>query len=208
MRYKDRYTGVSVWSMPSIDLSIIAAMFILIVSAWGIAKMERSFIKIDKIVPIFTISNELSVMPIVEPKTKKDAVKVGDFLSLGKVSAKPLEKAVAASSANDLTLKKLVLSEKIPTSLPLRAPKIIYQSIPDYPVRAIEDAQQGLAVVKAYILKNGRVGNAVIEQSSGHDILDKAAISAVSQWVFEPASFGKDSTESYFKVPIKFQLKA
>lgn len=208
MRFKDRYKKQKKINFPSIDLSIIAAMFLLIFMAWGVAKLERSFVPIDKIIPVFTINKELDVMPIVEPKEKKDAVKIGEFVSLGRSPKKPLEKTSIISYENDEVLKSLVLSEKLPSSLNIKAPRILYYSMPDYPVKAIEESHEGLVTIKVYVLKNGRVGNASIMQSSGHDILDKASISAVSQWVFEPAAFGRQPTEFHFNIPIRFRLSA
>lgn len=206
MRFKDRYKKKKSFHLPTIDLSIIAVMFILVFMAWGVAKLERSFVPVNKIIPVFTISKELIVMPIVEPKEKKDAVKIGEFVSLGRSPKKPLAKTSVISNENDRILKTLVLSEKLPSSLNIRVPRILYYSMPDYPVKAIEESHEGSIIIKVYVLKNGRVGNAVLMQLSGQDILDKASISAVSQWVFEPAVLGRQPVEFYFNIPIRFRL--
>lgn len=208
MRFKDRYKKKKSFHLPSIDLSIIAVMFILVFMAWGVAKLERSFVPIDKIIPVFTISKELHVMPIVEPKEKKDAKKIGDFVSLGRSPKKPLKRTDAMKSENEQILKNLVLFEKVQTSSKTRYPNVIYYSMPDYPVKAIEDSNEGLVIIKAYILKNGRVGNTLILKPSGIDILDKSAVSAISQWVFDPAALGRQPVEFYFNIPIRFRLSA
>lgn len=205
MKYKDRISGVKRTTLPSVDLSIIAAMFLLVVMAWGVAKMEKSMISVGRVVPEFTIANELDVLPVIEPTLKKDAVKVGKFMSLAKTSA---IQGNALENVNAQVLKNIVPVKNYPSAKTLAAPRIIYKSIPDYPTKAVENAQQGVVMVKVYILKNGRVGNAAIEQSSGFDMLDKSALAAVSQWIFEPAAYSSEVTESWFRVPVKFLLKS
>ncbi len=205
MKYKDRISGVKRTALPSADLSIIAAMFLLVVMAWGVAKMEKSMISVGRVVPEFTIANELDVIPVIEPTLKKDAVKVGKFMSLAKTSA---IQGNAVENVNSQVLKNIVPVKNYPSAKTLAAPRIIYKTIPDYPTKAVENAQQGVVMVKVYILKNGRVGNAAIEQSSGFEMLDKSALAAVSQWIFEPAAYSSEVTESWFRVPVKFQLKS
>lgn len=208
MLYKERMTGMRLSRVPEIDLSVVIAMFILISLAWGVARFERSFVKVERIIPVFTVSSELNVMPVIEPKTKKDAVKVGSFMSLAKASSQSTAKTGAAAESGQAALDKIMLSQSFPASAGITAPKIVYKSMPDYPVKAIEGAMQGTAVVKIFILKNGRVGNAVLEQTSGHEILDRSALAAVSQWIFEPAVSQKEAIEAWFRVPVKFQLKS
>lgn len=206
MLYKERLTGVRLSRVPEFDLSVMVAMFLLVAFAWGVAKIDRSFVKVERQIPVFTISSEISVMPVIEPKTKKNAVKVGSFMSLAKTASVADTKAAApaVSEAAD----KLILSQAFPVPTGLTAPRIVYKTVPDYPVKAIEAAMQGTAVVKVFILKNGRVGNAVIEQTSGHELLDRSAVAAISQWIFEPAVSRKEAIEAWFKVPVKFQLKS
>ena len=133
-------------------------------------------------------------------------MKVGKFMSLAK-KASSANKNDVVETTNEKALKNIVLAQSVPATGKLFAPKIIYKSMPDYPIKAIEDGIQGSVIIKVYILKNGRVGQALIEQTSGHEILDKSAISAVSQWIFEPAIYYKESTESWFKIPVRFQIK-
>ena len=100
-----------------------------------------------------------------------------------------------------------MLTESAPTGAAILPPKVIYKSIPDYPAKAIEQGLQGTVMVEVYILKNGRVGEATIDQSSGYQVLDKSALAAISQWIFEPATYAREVTQARFKVPVRFQLK-
>ncbi|MCX5749634.1 MAG: energy transducer TonB [Candidatus Saganbacteria bacterium] len=208
MLYKERLTGMRLSRIPEVDLSVVIAMFLLITFAWGVAKLESSFVKVERVVPVFTVSTELSVMPVIEAKTNKNAVKVGSFMSLAKPSAAAAPKTAVIDKAGSAASENMVLSQASPASAGIFPPKIVYRSIPDYPVKAIEGGMQGTAVVKIFILKNGRVGDAVLEQTSGHEILDRSAIAGVSQWRFEPAVSQKEAIEAWFKIPVKFQLKS
>ena len=87
--YRDRNTGVGLFQIPSIDISVIIAMFILIVMAWGVSRMERSMVQAPKLIPVFTISQELAVTPAAETATKKGAARVGGFMSLAQRCRNP-----------------------------------------------------------------------------------------------------------------------
>ena len=52
----------------------------------------------------------------------------------------------------------------------------------------------------------GRAVEVTIKESSGHDILDQAALKAVRDWEFEPTRLGEIPLESYTEVPVRFQL--
>ena len=57
---------------------------------------------------------------------------------------------------------------------------------PQYPRAAIKRNLEGTLKVKINVLANGQLKNFDILQSSGHSILDNAAISAIQQWTFKP----------------------
>lgn len=203
MKYKDRISGARTSRLQSVDFSIIAAMVALVAVAWAVARLETSLIKTERFVPEFTIAGELSVLPVADPAVRKDAVKVGKFMSIAR-SAQMQTAAPAAEQA----AQNIIPAKSYPAGRALAAPRVIYRSMPDYPARSVENAEQGTAVVSVYILKNGRVGQAQIEQSTGHEMLDKSALAAVSQWIFEPASSSSQITEAWFKIPVRFQLKS
>jgi len=55
--------------------------------------------------------------------------------------------------------------------------------------------------------KEGRVNDLKIHRSSGHPILDRAAISTVKHWLFEPGMVGEEKVNMWVRVPIRFELK-
>lgn len=78
---------------------------------------------------------------------------------------------------------------------------------PPYPQEAREKGYQGEVLLRVEVLSNGRVGQIEIKRSSGHDILDQSALTAVKQWKFIPGKRGTDAVSSWVNIPIKFQLE-
>ena len=78
---------------------------------------------------------------------------------------------------------------------------------PPYPQEARERGHQGEVLLRVEVLSNGRVGQIEINRSSGHDALDRSALSTVKQWKFIPGKRGEDPVSSWVIIPIKFQLQ-
>ena len=53
---------------------------------------------------------------------------------------------------------------------------------------------------------SGRADEITVERTSGHEVLDKAAIDTVTRWTFSPAKDGNIPIHSIVKIPIKFSL--
>lgn len=77
---------------------------------------------------------------------------------------------------------------------------------PGYPEVARQQGYEGVVLVQAEILADGRVGKAVISKSSGYAILDQTAIKAVLAWKFEPAKKSGIPYKTWAELPIKFVL--
>ena len=78
---------------------------------------------------------------------------------------------------------------------------------PPYPRVARRMGWQGKVVLNVEVLAEGRAGEVELQRSSGHEILDNAAIQTVKTWKFAPARrFGQPVTQ-WFLVPIKFSLE-
>jgi protein TonB len=79
-------------------------------------------------------------------------------------------------------------------------------SPPAYPEIARVRGYEGIVLVFAEILPDGRVGNMKIRKSSGYAILDQSAIEAVKPWKFEPAKKSGNPFTVWVELPIKFIL--
>ena len=77
---------------------------------------------------------------------------------------------------------------------------------PAYPEIARARGYEGIVLVSAEILPDGRVGNMKIRKSSGYAILDQSAIEAVKPWKFEPAKKSGNPFTVWVELPIKFIL--
>jgi TonB family protein len=81
-------------------------------------------------------------------------------------------------------------------------------SPPLYPEIARVRGYEGIVLVSAEILPNGRVGKVKIRKSSGYAILDQSAIQAVKPWKFEPAKKSGNPFTAWVELPIKFILNS
>ena len=78
---------------------------------------------------------------------------------------------------------------------------------PVYPQEAKEKGYEGEVVLRVEVLINGRVGQIEIKKSSGHELLDHSALTAVKQWRFIPAKKGDVAIPLRVNIPVKFQLQ-
>ncbi len=77
----------------------------------------------------------------------------------------------------------------------------------NYPPMAQRMGIEGRVVLNVEVLADGFCGKVDIVQSSGHEVLDRAALESVKTWHFVPARHGTQAVTRWFKVPITFALK-
>lgn len=77
---------------------------------------------------------------------------------------------------------------------------------PIYPQIAILRNIQGRVLLSVGVSERGAPIGIKIEQSSGHAILDQAAVEAVRRWKFSPAHLGRMAIRSQVKIPIHFKI--
>lgn len=78
---------------------------------------------------------------------------------------------------------------------------------PEYPAVAKRRNWEGRVVVRVKILADGSCGQAEIHQSSGHDVLDEAALEAVCKVRYAPNKRNGQPVEGWANVPINFNLE-
>jgi TonB family protein len=78
---------------------------------------------------------------------------------------------------------------------------------PVYPPQAIERNLQGVVVVRALVSRSGRPEQVRIHNSSGYDMLDRAATEAVQRYEFLPIRQGDMVVVAWVEIPIRFQLR-
>lgn len=77
---------------------------------------------------------------------------------------------------------------------------------PNYPRLARQRYWQGRVVLRVLVTAEGRCGELSVYRSSGHELLDEAALAAVRQWRFVPGKQGDMAVASWVNVPIEFEL--
>lgn len=78
---------------------------------------------------------------------------------------------------------------------------------PNYPAMARKREYTGHVVLEVLVGQDGSVADLRLFSSSGHAILDNAAISSVKTWIFEPGMRGEEKVEMWVRVPIRFELR-
>ncbi len=77
---------------------------------------------------------------------------------------------------------------------------------PVYPNSARRSGVQGKVLLTVNVTAAGTAGNVSVANSSGHSLLDTAAIEAVRRWKFVPAKRGSEIVEAKVLVPVEFKL--
>jgi protein TonB len=77
---------------------------------------------------------------------------------------------------------------------------------PEYPAQAYLAGIEGRVVLRIQITATGNVERVEVARSSGHAILDRAAVTAVRTWRGTPARRGDRPVASTQLLPVRFQL--
>jgi protein TonB len=78
---------------------------------------------------------------------------------------------------------------------------------PAYPAAARRRGEQGRVLVRADVSADGAPLAVMVAQSSGHTVLDEAAVAAVRHWQFIPGTSGGQAVRAVALVPVQFRLQ-
>lgn len=148
--------------------------------------------------------------PTTSTRTKTDdALAIPAFSTIAtlrgistKVSTVPSSSRVGSPARRSRTLRSAPTSEESlqkGVSLRRRTPLV-------YPRIARTEGWEGTVLLLVSVAPSGRPDEITVERSSGHKVLDKAAIDTVTRWTFNPAKDGNIPIHSIVKIPIKFSL--
>ncbi len=79
--------------------------------------------------------------------------------------------------------------------------------LPEYPRLARQRHWQGIVWLMVNVSADGLVEDLQIEESCGHQILDRAALRAVDSWEFFPAKQAGLPVSSQVRIPVRFVLE-
>jgi protein TonB len=79
-------------------------------------------------------------------------------------------------------------------------------SPPKYPRHARRKGYEGNVIIEVLVDEKGNVSDLKIFKSSGYEILDRSALSAVEKWLFKPGTSNGKAMKMWVRVPIRFKL--
>jgi len=97
-----------------------------------------------------------------------------------------------------------VVEEKI--TEPTANAGYLHNPTAEYPEYAMERGIEGRVVMKVHVLPDGTTDSVTVLKSSGHQVLDDAAVKTVYKWSFVPAKRGETPIARYTTVPLVFKL--
>ncbi len=100
-----------------------------------------------------------------------------------------------------------VTTQTVPTT-PRFDADYLNNPAPRYPTLARRKREQGVVMLRVYVLPNGLPEAIELKRSSGIECLDKSALEAVRRWRFIPARSGDVAVAAWVVVPIEFSLAA
>jgi protein TonB len=139
-------------------------------------------------------------------------------VSSNSIYPKPIESKNVIRSPDGLVANKKTFTDTpksaIPVGISATSEALDYKSNylnnpkPPYPALAIKLGLEGKVVILVDVLPSGKAGKVVVENSSGHELLDQSALQTISKWQF--ASTRKDGviTNQVIRIPITFNLKS
>lgn len=84
----------------------------------------------------------------------------------------------------------------------------LHNPAPNYPPSSRRAGEQGRVLLRVLVSTNGNAETVELENSSGFEKLDDAAIKAVKKWRFIPAKRSNETISAYVLVPVKFSLES
>ncbi len=85
-------------------------------------------------------------------------------------------------------------------------PRVERNPPPLYPATAVDQGWEGITTLRIHIAKDGTVEAVEVLQSSGHSVLDAAAVRAVRKWRFSPAMRDGKPVPIHVRLKIRFSL--
>ncbi|MDA1053637.1 MAG: energy transducer TonB [Planctomycetota bacterium] len=87
------------------------------------------------------------------------------------------------------------------------APSFTTSPPPNYPTVAIQNNWEGTVLLRVYIDAGGTVDEVEVARSSGHPVLDGAAVTAVRRWRGSPATQNGQAISTTELLPVRFKLR-
>lgn len=125
------------------------------------------------------------------------------------VAATPQVAAAPAMAATPAAAAATAAPAPAPAKVELPSSDAQYLQNPKlpYPTMSKRLGEQGKVVLRVLIGVDGTAQKAEIQQSSGFDRLDQAALNTVLRWRYVPGKLGGVAEAMWFNIPINFVLE-
>ncbi|MDD5384438.1 MAG: TonB family protein [Gallionella sp.] len=211
-------TIVNPADLPLRDRSLIVASVVLVhaLLLWFLATMPSlsKSAPHEMSVSIVTMPSSPQVAP-AEPEPKPEPVVKPKPVEPRRVQPTPeiatpvasVETPASTAQTSSAPPQPVNASPGLPDREPDYQAAYLNNPVPAYPMVARRMGWQGRVVLNVEVLASGLPGQVKLHQSSGHDVLDNAAMQAVRGWRFVAARQGGQMISKWFLVPIPFILK-
>lgn len=188
------HTGMAAWAMQP-SAPVVIKQQVIQVSMVAPSSVEQ--IEQKKSIPEPT-----PIMPLKDKGMKKQ--KKSEKQPEQKVEQKQQKASMAQQTSGpqavDATDKVAARTEPVFDAAYLQNPP------PVYPSSARKSGFQGKVMLAVNVGVGGTAREVIVASSSGHSLLDEAALDAVRRWRFVPAKRGTEIIEAKVLVPVEFKL--
>jgi protein TonB len=94
-----------------------------------------------------------------------------------------------------------------PNAMVSARPRYRTNPTPDYPLPCKRRHEEGIVLLNVLVQTDGLPAAISLNRSSGHPLLDRAALDAVRRWTFEPGRAAGVAVSSLVVVPVRFSLE-
>jgi len=149
--------------------------------------------------------------PLQVPVNPEPASNAPVAVTAPTVSVVPIQAQVAPRSVVIAVLDSAPAERPAPARQPVELPssgaEYLRNPKPTYPPMSKRLNGQGTVMVRVLIGADGNAQKAEIQESSGFERLDQAALSTVLIWRYVPGKRGRKPEAMWFAVPIAWRLK-
>ncbi len=92
-------------------------------------------------------------------------------------------------------------------SPPPEPPRPLASAVFHYPEELWDASVEGTAVIRVYVRPDGNADSARIDQASGYDGFDQAALQGAASLRFEPARRESEAVGTWVRIPVRFRLQ-
>ena len=197
----------------SLVVVLVVLVHVLLLWSWaalpGLSRPTHHEMSVSMDMPSPVQAAAVQPEPAPQPVAKTKPVEPKHMQSVPRVAA-PVA-AVDTPNPPSPAVASTATAQHAAPGLPDREPDYhaayLNNPLPAYPMAARRMGWQGRVVLNVEVLSSGLPGQIRVQQSSGYEVLDNAALQAVRGWRFVAARQGGQVVSQRFLVPIPFILK-